>query len=119
MIDALSFAITLACLGTALTVGARLVTGRFTWAGTARAVVTLQYVLLVQAAFDVGGLVAGHRPRELSTHLAYLAVAVAVLPIAMVQTRGDSGRWSAAYLLVALLVAGVLVIRLQTTWRSA
>lgn len=118
MIDELALALTVLSLGTGLAVAVQTARRTFGWKRTAPTLVLIQAGLLVQAALDVIGLARGHHPRELPTHLAYLVVSVALVPIAAVQTRGDDGLWSGLLLTIALIVLAVLLIRLQTTWRA-
>lgn len=117
MIDALSLTITLGCLlgsGAVLTSGA---IRRYRWQTVVPMLLMLECALLVQGILDATGILRGHRPGELATHLAYLVTSLAVLPVAAVQGGGEDGRWPAVLIAVALLVCAVIVIRLQTTWR--
>lgn len=119
MIDALAFALTFGCLVAAGVLVVRLVRARFSWATSWPLLALVQVGLVVQLFADVAGLAAGHRPSEPGTHVAYLVTSVLMLPPAAVQVRGDDGRWAALLLVVAFVVTAVLVVRLQTTWRSA
>jgi hypothetical protein len=118
MIEALAIALTVFSLATGVGVLGQAARGTFREIRLGPALVLLQFGLVTQAILDGFGLARGHAPRELSTHLAYLAVSLVVVPIVAAQTRGDDGRWSAALVGLALLVVAVLVIRLQTTWRG-
>jgi hypothetical protein len=65
----------------------------------------------------LAGFLRGHRPAESATHLAYLITSLLVLPAAATQVARDDGPWPAALLAVALVLAAVVVVRMQTTWR--
>lgn len=119
MIDELALALAVLSLGAGLSVAVQTVRRTFGWSRVAPTLVLLEVGLLVQAALDVAGLARGHQPREMPTHLAYLIVSVALVPIAAIQTRGDDGLWAGLLLTISLIVLAVLVIRLQTTWRVA
>lgn len=107
--DRLAFAVTMACL-----VGAAVVALR----GRALAiVVTIEALLAGLAAVDLIGIVAGHRPAEPTTHVAYVVTAVLVLPLAAARTRRDGGVWARALLAVAMGICAVLVVRMMATGR--
>ncbi|MEU4086233.1 hypothetical protein [Streptomyces aureus] len=78
----------------------------------------LAVLLTVRAAWDAATLLGGHQPAQPTVHLAYLLVAPAVLPPVLWAIRGDRGRWAAALCAGAVLLAAVLLVRLQSTWRS-
>ncbi|HVX43562.1 MAG TPA: hypothetical protein VHC49_06740 [Mycobacteriales bacterium] len=118
MIDALSLAIAVTCLGGSAAALISGVTQRFRWRTMAPTLVLLEIALVGQAVADVLGLARGHRPGELATHLAYLSTSLVILPVAAVQSGGEDGRWPSLLIAVALLTLAVLVVRLQTTWRS-
>lgn len=80
------------------------------------AAAVLELALLVQLLVAVVQLVRGERPEELVTFLAYLAVSVLVLPIAVLWVAGERNRWGSAVLGVAGLVVVILVLRLQQVW---
>jgi hypothetical protein len=118
VIDPLAFGITLACVVTAITLIGSVITGRYRVRGFAPAFLLVEVALLVQAGFDVAGLIGGHRPPEPLTHAAYLATSLVVLPVAVGATSREQDRWSAGVVAVALLALAVVVVRLTTTWRT-
>jgi hypothetical protein len=119
VIDALALTITLASLGGGAVIAVLAVTGRHRWSRLAPTLTLIEAPVAGQAVADLVGLARGHQPRELATHLAYLAVSVALLPVAAAQVRGDNGRWAAALMAVALVVLAVITVRLAATWRVA
>lgn len=116
MIDALAFTITVGCLCAAVVVLGLVAAGRYRWRRIVPALLLVQVAVLGQAVLDVIGLLAGRRPAETVTHLAYLATSLAVLPAATAAARDDD-RWSGVLTGVALVVLAVVVVRLTTTWR--
>jgi hypothetical protein len=118
VIEPLAAGITIAGLIAALVIGVQAATGSFRVARAAPTLLVLEVALVVQAVAAVIGLARGHHPSEPTTHLAYLVVSLVVLPVAAFQVRGEGGRWAGALTAVALVIVAVLVIRLQTTWRS-
>ena len=119
MIDGLSLALSVVCLIAALTAAVGAATRRYRRANYDPTLVILQVALMVQAMLDVVAWVRGHRPGEPATHAAYVVASLVVLPLAAVETKFDDGGWSAGLLIVAFVVLAVLVLRMQTTWRSA
>ena len=119
MIDSLAAALTVAALLAALVVLVAAGRGVYRWRATGRFLVGFEVVLVLQAVLAVIGLARGHEPRELATHLAYLAVSVLVLPATIAQVRGDDGRWAAVLVAVAFAVVAVVIVRAETTWRPA
>lgn len=107
--DRLAFTVTMACVVGAVVV---LVRGR-----ALPVVATVEALLAGLAVCDLIGVVAGHRPAEPATHIAYVATAVLVLPVAASRTRGDDGVWARALLAVALGICAVLVVRMTATGR--
>ncbi len=78
-------------------------------------------LLVVQAAVAAVRVVGGVALAETSTFLIYLAVSVAVLPIATqfaTATDEDSGptRWGGAVIAVGAIATAVAVVRLQYLW---
>ena len=116
MIEPLAFATTVVCaIGGLVVLGAG-VLRRYRWRRVLPVLATIEAALVVQAVADALGQFGGHRLAETSTHVAYLATSLAVLPAAATQAR-DDGRWSAVLVAAALLVLAVVVVRMQTTWR--
>lgn len=118
MIDALSLAIAVTCLGGSAAALVSGVTQRYRWPVMAPTLLLIEIALLGQAIADVISLLRGHAPGELATHLAYLSTSLVILPVAAMQSGGEDGRWPGVLIAVALLILAVLVVRLQTTWRS-
>jgi hypothetical protein len=109
VIDPLAFLLTVGALGLA---GVVVALGR----RYRRALVlvgVLELGLLAQAGLDVAGLVAGHRPESLPTHVAYLVTSVVLLPAAVAWARGTG-----LVVAVGLVSVAVVVVRQITTWRS-
>ncbi len=78
-------------------------------------------LLVVQAAIAAAQVFGGVQLAESSTFLIYLAVSVAVLPIATqfaTATDEDSGpsRWGGAVIAVGAIATAVAVVRLQFLW---
>ena len=119
MIDSLSLTITLGCLLVGIGALVASVPGRFRAERFSGALLVVEMALLLQAVLAIVGLARGHRPGELATFVAYLVVSVVVLPVAASQVRGTTGRWAGAVVTAAFVVQAVLVVRLQTTWRTA
>lgn len=118
MTDVLAFTITVTSLVVALAVLASLVVGRYRWRRTAPVLLLTELAVLALAVSDLLGL-GDRRPAEPGTHLAYLATAVLVLPVAAHQTRRDDDRWAGALVVLALVVLAVVVVRLVSTGRPA
>ena len=121
MIDALSFAIALACVGCAVASAVpgragRSETGPSVAVRLLPAVWVIEAALVLQAVLDVAALLGGHRPRNTPEHLCYVALSLATLPIVLTQAR-RYGRAAAIVLGVGLLFVAVIVVRMQTTWR--
>ena len=81
-----------------------------------------EVLLVTNAALDVVVLIRGHRPAELGTHLGYLLVSVAMLPLLLSQVptpdRSAGPVWTRtrhAVLALACAVAVVVVVRLYET----
>jgi peptidoglycan/LPS O-acetylase OafA/YrhL len=118
MIDAFALAITVVSLAAAGVTLVLAAARRYRWSRLAPTLALLELALVVQAVADLVALARGHHPRELATHLAYLGVSVALLPVAAAQVRGDHGRWPAVLVAVVLVVLAVVTVRLETTWRA-
>ncbi|WP_163509449.1 hypothetical protein [Fodinicola acaciae] len=116
MIDGLALAITLTCAAAGIAVLAAAALDRYRWRAAWPTVAILEAALLLQALLDLVGQLGGHRPAEPVTHLAYLVVSLAALPVTATQVAKND-RWSGVLLAVALIVLAVIVVRLQTTWR--
>jgi hypothetical protein len=119
VIESLAAASALAGVGLAAWAAVAAIKGQFDWRRGLILLGMLQIALLVDAVADVTGLVRGHHPNELATHLAYLIVSLVIGPIVASQIFDDGGRWAAALTAVAGLAVAVVVVRAQTTWRSA
>ena len=76
----------------------------------------LELLMAMRVVAGVGSMRKGQRPEEMSSHVGYLAAAVAVLPIAMQSVADDRGRWSCGVVTVAALAVAVIGVRLQITW---
>jgi hypothetical protein len=117
VIETLAVVITIAALACAVTIGVSGGGGRFRGAVFLPTLALLEIAVLIQALIDLISLARGHRLESVAVHLAYLIVSVALVPVA-VQAAGDDGTWSAVLLVVALVFLAV-VVRMQTTWRTA
>lgn len=118
MIESLALTTTVVCVVAAVVVLVRAAGGHHRWAAVAPLLLILQIALLLQAVVDVVGLLRGHHPAETATHLAYLLTSLAVLPVATGQAGRDDGRWAGVLVGISLLAVAVVVVRMQTTWRS-
>lgn len=103
-----SYVVLVGLLAVAAACGARC--GRAVDAGA----VVAQVLLTVRAGMDVAAVVRGSRPDDLVTHLGYIGVSVALLPLLLGQVaagRGvaDRGPSRARYAVLAL-ACGVLVV---------
>jgi hypothetical protein len=76
----------------------------------------LELLMAVRVVAGVGSMLNGQRPEAMSSHVGYLAAAVAVLPIAMQSVADDRGPWSNGVIAVAALAVAVVGVRLQLTW---
>jgi hypothetical protein len=76
----------------------------------------LELVVLAQLVIAIVLLLLGDRPAEFATFLAYLAVSVLILPVAVVWAAAERSRWSSAVLAVGALVLAVVVLRMQQVW---
>jgi hypothetical protein len=76
----------------------------------------LEVLMAVRVVAGVGTMLRGERPEDMSSHVGYLAAAVAVLPIAMQSVAEDRGPWSSGVIAVAALAVAVIGVRLQLTW---
>jgi hypothetical protein len=76
----------------------------------------LELLMAVRVVAGIGSMLKGERPEAMSSHVGYLAAAVAVLPIAMQSVADDRGRWSCGVVAVAALAVAVVAVRLQMTW---
>jgi len=76
----------------------------------------LELLMAVRVVAGVGSMLNGQRPKAMSSHVGYLAAAVAVLPIAMQSVADDRGPWSNGAIAVAALAVAVVGVRLQLTW---
>ena len=76
----------------------------------------LEVLMAVRVVAGVGTMLRGQRPEDMSSHVGYLAAAVAVLPIAMQSVAEDRGPWSSGVIAVAALAVAVIGVRLQMTW---
>ena len=76
----------------------------------------LELLMAVRVVAGVGSMLSGQRPEAMSSHVGYLAAAVAVLPIAMQSVADDRGPWSNGVIAVAALAVAVVGVRLQLTW---
>jgi hypothetical protein len=117
VIEVLAFATTVVCAIGGVAVLGTALARRYRWRRVLPLLVTIEVVLVVQALADVLGQVNGHRLAETTTHAAYLAASLVVLPAVGTQTARDDGRWSAVLVAAALLALAVIVVRMQTTWR--
>jgi hypothetical protein len=79
----------------------------------------LELVVVAQLVIAIILLIAGDRPAEFATFLAYLVASVLVLPVAVVWAAAERSRWSSAVLGVAALVLAVMVLRMQQVWTGA
>lgn len=118
MIEVLAVAVTVLSLGAAAAVIVQACRGRFRRDAFLPTVIVVQLALMVSAGADLVSLLRGHRPPELAVHLAYLVVSLLVVPLALIETRGNDGPWSAALLVIVLVVVAAMVVRMQTTWRT-
>lgn len=119
MIDSLAAAIVVCAIVAAIAVLARAAWRRYRWHTAAPMLIGFEVLALLQAAFVVGSLLAGHHAREPATLLGYLVISALVLPAVAVQARDDDGGWASLLVAAALLVLAVVTVRAQTTWRSA
>jgi hypothetical protein len=76
----------------------------------------LELLMAVRVVAGVGSMLNGQRPEAMSSHVGYLAAALAVLPIAMQSVADDRGPWSNGVVAVAALAVAVVGVRLQMTW---
>ena len=81
-----------------------------------QAVWILELLMAVRVVAGLGSMLNGQRPEAMSSHVGYLAAAVAVLPIAMQSVADDRGPWSNGVIAVAALAVAVVGVRLQLTW---
>ena len=81
-----------------------------------QAVWILELMMAVRVVAGLGSMLNGQRPEAMSSHVGYLAAAVAVLPIAMQSVADDRGPWSNGVIAVAALAVAVVGVRLQLTW---
>ncbi len=81
-------------------------------------VVVGEILLVVQALLDVISYLRGHRPSETATHLGYLVVSVALLPLLAGRALGEAEVSRSDYVVTALAcgVTIVVVLRLHATW---
>ncbi len=83
------------------------------------AAVVLEAAALAQAIAAGVGMLLGHRPAELATHIAYLAASVAILPAALA-SGGDRGAPAdPAVLGIAGIALAVVAMRARATWPAA
>lgn len=118
MIDALSFAIAVGCVGAAAATVVLAGSGRVATARMLPTVHLIEAALLLQALLDVFALLRGHRARDTVEHLSYVVLSVGTLPVVLARTRRRSTA-AAVVLGLGLLFVAVLVVRMQTTWRPA
>ncbi len=83
------------------------------------ALIVIQLGTLIQAALDASELAAGAHPAETSTHLGYLVVSVAILPIAAGSVRLDDSRWGTTALAIGCVLVAIVSIRLHQTLAPA
>lgn len=74
----------------------------------------LEGVLVLRAMIGIGRMVGDDESTSV-THIGYLAISVAILPLVMNMLQGDRSRWSSAVVGVAAVVILVVVVRLQVT----
>jgi hypothetical protein len=76
----------------------------------------LEFLLAVRALAGLAVFASGDEPRELATHLGYLAASVCVLPIAVGSfDNDDESTWAAAVIGVAAVGVTVISWRLVAT----
>jgi hypothetical protein len=61
------------------------------------------------------GILRGHRPEDVATHLGYLVTAPLILPAAAGSFQGERGRWASAAFATACLVLVVVLVRAVAT----
>ncbi|RJQ70147.1 hypothetical protein D5S17_29535 [Pseudonocardiaceae bacterium YIM PH 21723] len=112
MIESLAFATTLGCavLALACLFGA----ARYRFARVLPYLVVVELALVVQT---VAIVLDGHRPKHSGEHWAYVVTALLWLPVFAPLARRPRW-WSAVLLGLALVLLAVVVIRMQTVWRS-
>lgn len=76
----------------------------------------VEALALTLVGVAVAGLVAGHRPADLTTFIGYLVVAALIVPGGIVLSVMERSRWGAALIAAACLILPVLVLRLQQVW---
>ena len=83
--------------------------------GDDKLVKVLAGALVARAMLGIGLAFGGDEESQSITHIAYLVVSAALLPLVFSTVEGDRGRWSCAVFAVALLVVVVLMLRVQAT----
>jgi hypothetical protein len=119
VIESLAAATTFAAVVLAVWLAIAAVRGTFRSRSALIALAVLEIALVIDAIAAVIGLAGGHQPKELVTQLAYLIVSLLIAPAVGVQIAGDNSRWAAGLAAAGSLALAVVVIRAQTTWRSA
>ncbi len=79
------------------------------------ALVGVELVASVQAVLDLSRLARDGRPADLSTHVAYLLITVAALPVAAGSVQMDRGRWGTVGLAIGCIVVAAVSVRLHQT----
>jgi hypothetical protein len=78
----------------------------------------LEAALLVLAVIGIVNLSGTDREVDGATFVGYLIGSLAVLPVAVLWSRGESGRWGNAVLIAGLLIIPVLILRLNQIWSA-
>lgn len=76
----------------------------------------LEVLIAAQLVVSVVLLATGTRPVSVATALGYVAVALAVPPLAVAWAFAEPTRWGTAVVGAGCLVVAVMVVRLQQVW---
>lgn len=79
----------------------------------------VELLLIVQLAVVLVMLAVQGAPDQLGVFIAYLVVALLVLPVGLFWALSEKSRWGTGVLVVAALAIPVIVVRLQQLWEGA
>ena len=118
MLDPLATVLVLGSLGLAAWAGVLAALDRLPGRGLLRGLLSLQALLLGQAAIAVVRLLGGERPASVASFVGYLVVSALIVPLAMYWALEERTRWSTLVLAVACLTVSVLIGRLLMVWST-
>jgi hypothetical protein len=114
VVDALTTVAAVLCGVVAVYAAGMFASGRNRPRGLDLMVWVLEGVLALRAMVGIARMATDDESTSV-THVGYLAISVAIVPLVVNMLQGDRSRWSSAGLGVAALVVLVVVLRLQVT----